>query len=50
MDIHADGVASIYLANVENILKLGIYLTEVRGNTLEALHLQPQTCNFFEII
>ena len=51
----ADGVASIHLANVEKhsqcgkTLKLGVFLIEVRRNTLVALHLQPQTCNFSEI-
>ena len=40
----ADGVPPIHLANVENIKKLGLFLTEVRRNILVALHLQPQTC------
>ena len=40
----ADGVPPIHLANVENIKKLGVFLTQVRRNILVALHLQPQTC------
>ena len=40
----ADGVASCHCGKT---LKLGIFLNEVRRNTLVALHLQPQTCNFF---
>ena len=42
----ADGVPPIHLANVENIKKLGVFLTEVRGNILVALHLQCQTLTF----
>ena len=42
----ADGVAS---CQCEKTLKLGVFLIEVRRNTLVALHLQAQTCNFSEI-
>ena len=44
VDNYADEIASIHLANVEkHILKLEVYLVEVRKNTLVAFHLHHQT-------
>ena len=42
----ADGVASCQYGKT---LKLGVLLTEVKRNTLVALHLQPRACIFSEI-
>ena len=44
----ADVVPSIHLINVEKILKMGVFLIELRRNILVALHLQQQACNFLK--
>ena len=48
-DNFADGVASLYLVSAEKKLKMGVFLIEVIRNILVAFHLEPKTCNFFEI-
>ena len=49
MDNFGDGVASIHLANAEKHIKVGVYITEARGNTLVALHSQPKTGNILKL-
>ena len=49
MNNYANGVASIYLANLEkHMLKPEVYLIEIRRNTLVALLRQPQAFDFFK--
>ena len=49
MNNYANGVASIYLANLEkHMLKPEVYLIEIRRNTLVALLRQPQAFEFFK--
>ena len=49
MDNFADDLASVHLVNVEKEIKAWGLLDLGKRNSLVALHLQPQTCNFSEI-